>query len=357
MARGLDDLDRRLLERVQEGIQLVAAPFAAMAEELASTEHEIIKRIKSLKAVPHPVIRQISAIFDSQSLGYQSCLVAARIPADRLEEAAAIIGAHPGVSHNYQREHDYNLWYTLAVGPDSRLGLDRTLEILHRRSGAIETRKLQTIQLFKIGVKLNLSDRSPKPQQPAATRRTETPAGPITEMEKGLIRILQRDFPIARHPFKAWADEGGMTEAELLGAAQSFIDRKWMRRFAGVLHHREAGFDANAMGVWIVPADQQEKFGRMAAQFEAVSHCYLRPTYPDWPYNIFTMVHATSRQECEAILAQISEATGIKSYRALYSTREFKKVRVKYFTGDIEAWEREALRETTQPASAIKVPA
>jgi len=106
-----------------------------------------------------------------------------------------------------------------------------------------------------------------------------------------------------------------------------------------VLRHRAAGFGANAMGAWIVPQDRQEKFGAQAASFDAVSHCYLRPTYDDWPYSIFTMVHGKQSGDCEAVLAEISRVTGIDQYAALYSTHEYKKVRVKYFTPEIPEWE------------------
>jgi DNA-binding Lrp family transcriptional regulator len=95
------------------------------------------------------------------------------------------------------------------------------------------------------------------------------------------------------------------------------------------------------MGVWKVPSDQQEKFGEMAATYSAVSHCYLRPTYPDWPYNIFTMVHATDINECDKILQTISQQSGVKDYMALYSSKEYKKVRVKYFTPEVAKWESE----------------
>jgi siroheme decarboxylase len=110
-----------------------------------------------------------------------------------------------------------------------------------------------------------------------------------------------------------------------------------------VLRHRQAGFGANAMGAWVVPPEARETFGTTAASFSAVSHCYERPTYQDWPYSIFTMVHGQSREDCEQVLKAISVATGVTEYAALYSSQEYKKVRVKYFTGDIEAWEAEAM--------------
>jgi DNA-binding Lrp family transcriptional regulator len=113
-----------------------------------------------------------------------------------------------------------------------------------------------------------------------------------------------------------------------------------MRRFSAVLRHRELGFDANAMGVWIVPPQRQDAFGAVAAGFSQVSHCYLRPAYPDWPYNLYTMIHARRRIEGATLLKAIASATGIERYAALYSTHEYKKVRIRYFESDIAAWER-----------------
>jgi DNA-binding Lrp family transcriptional regulator len=129
---------------------------------------------------------------------------------------------------------------------------------------------------------------------------------------------------------------------ELLASAAEFRQRGIMRRFSAVLRHRELGFDANAMGVWIVPPNRQDAFGEIAAAFPQVSHCYLRPSYEDWPYNIYTMIHARRRADGSAILKAIASATGIEQYTALYSTHEYKKVRIQYFHSDIEEWEQMA---------------
>ena len=101
------------------------------------------------------ILRQLSAIFDTRALGYTSALIAAKIDPDRVDEAAAIISGHPGVSHNYKRNHAYNLWYTLAVPPGE--DFDAHLDVLHRDSGSLVTRKLPTLQLYKIGVKLDMT--------------------------------------------------------------------------------------------------------------------------------------------------------------------------------------------------------
>jgi DNA-binding Lrp family transcriptional regulator len=348
----LEKLDQRLLDVLQTEIPLVPRPFAAIGETVGASEDEVLKRVSAMKHPPapaRPIIRQISAIFDSKSLGYASTLVAAQVEEARLDEAAAVINLHPGVSHNYQRNHAFNLWYTLAVPPDSELGLEKTLAILHRQSGAKSTRMLPTLKLFKIGVKFDLSGdadlgaRSEEGEGGGWTQaQRDAAAGAVlSDTDKHHIRILQQDLPVVAEPFALWAQQGGVSEAALLEAGRDFLKRGLIRRFSAVLKHREAGISANAMGVWAVPAGQQDAFGKAAASYHAVSHCYLRRSYADWPYTMFTMVHAPTKEQCEQVLATISQETGIREYGALYSTKEYKKVRVKYFTPESAAWERE----------------
>lgn len=341
----MDDRDRQLLNLMQEKIPLVARPFEALGAELGLPEQEVLDRIHALKAPPSPVIRQISAIFDTKALGYQSSLVAAKVAPDHIERAADVINRHPGVTHNYERNHPYNLWYTVAVPPDSRFGLEKTVELLHQQSGAAVTRLFPTLRLYKIGVNFDLTGstgaaaRSEKPRFTEQHRR-QAMGFTVTDADKRMIRVLQQDLPIVPRPFDLWAAQADVDADELLAAAGRYLEQKRMRRFSAVLHHREAGFSANGMGAWNVPVEQRDAFGAVAGTFAAVSHCYLRPTYEDWPYSIFTMVHGTSEQDCHATLSAISQATGIADYAALFSTREFKKTRLKYFADDIEAWEQ-----------------
>jgi DNA-binding Lrp family transcriptional regulator len=339
------DVDEQLLAAVQEEVPLSRRPFADIARNLDLPESLVLERLGALKTGPRNAIRQIGAIFDSGALGYQSTLVAAKVPDHRLDAAAAAINEHPGVSHNYRRDHDYNLWYTLAVPPDTRLGLEATAQVLHQRSGAEATRLLPTIKMYKIGVMLDLDGgASATPSCPApkiaVTPVAHSPAAALSQREIQFVRVLQRDLPIVHRPFDAWAGELGVTVDELLAAAEQFRLRRIMRRFSAVLRHRQLGFDANAMGVWIVPPQRQDEFGAVAAGFSQVSHCYLRPVYPDWPYNLYTMIHARRRGEGEIILRAIASATGVDRYAALYSTHEYKKVRIRYFESDIGDWER-----------------
>jgi len=342
--KSLTEVQSRLLNIIQEEIPLVPQPFAEIAGRVGLSEEETLAEIRTLHLGDVRIVRQISAIFDTKALGYASSLVAARIAPGHVDAAAAVINAHPGVSHNYLRNHRYNLWYTVAVPPDSKLGLERTVQALHELSGAEQTRLMPTLRLYKIGVKLNLTgetDLSARSEGPKFTQadREAAMAFKITSADKPLIRVLQQNLPLVSRPFDTWAQQASVSVEELLAAARKYVEHKQMRRFSAVLFHREAGFTANGMGVWVVPPGKQDFFGKTAATFDAVSHCYLRPTYEDWPYTMFTMVHAPTPVECDQVLKTISEATGITEYASLYSGKEYKKIRVKYFTPETEAWE------------------
>lgn len=342
MSAVADPTDAALLGRLQEAVPCCARPFAELGERCGVGEDEVIARITRLKQ--ERIIRQISAIFDTRSLGYASSLVAAKIAPERVDEAAAVVSAHPGVSHNYLRNHEFNLWYTIAIPPTSRLGLERTVELLHQRSGALSTRLLPTLKLHKIGVRFDVEGGA-KPDDLAAPaysekNRTETKA--LTAGEIEFVRAMQRDLQVTPTPFLDLAAELGVSFEELRDLHEAFLASGRMRRFAAVLHHRKAGFGANAMGVWAGPQGDPaalERIGGIMAGFRAVSHCYERPSYPDWPYNLFTMIHGKSEDECRETLAAIGEATGLTDWQALFSSKEYKKVRVRYFTDAEERWE------------------
>lgn len=327
----MDGLDRKLLNLIQASVPLQERPFAILGRQLNLAEEDVIARVRRLKAA---AIRQVSAIFDSRSLGYQSTLVAFELPDDRVDAGAAVVTRHPGVSHNYRRDHRFNLWFTLTLHRSMSLMTD--VEALAAASGARRYLILPTLRLFKIGVQLDATgNEDPMRQEQGEIVHGFRAPQTLTPDEKQAVRVLQRDLPLVERPFLELAERfgDGLTQAELFGYAERFLDRGIMRRYSAVLRHRNAGFGANAMGVWVVPEDRMEDVGNRIARYAAVSHCYQRPAYPpDWPYNLFSMVHGRTVEEAGSILDAVSREVGITQYDKLYSTREYKKVRVKYFT-------------------------
>jgi DNA-binding Lrp family transcriptional regulator len=155
-----------------------------------------------------------------------------------------------------------------------------------------------------------------------------------------VIRALQGDMPVIAEPYAPAASQLNIPQGQLLEHLQAMQERRLLRRVAAILFHRRAGFSANGMGVWKVPDERVLELGSRMAAFRGISHCYQRPTYPDWPYSVFTMAHGRSKQECDAILESIAADTGIADRAILYSSTEFKKIRLEYFTSAHRDWER-----------------
>jgi DNA-binding Lrp family transcriptional regulator len=336
----LEDADRRLLNLMQGSFPIAPRPYARVGELGGLTEEETMARVRHL--LDKRIIRQVTPIFDTRALGYSSMLVAARVDPEHPHRAAQIINAHPGVSHNYLRNHEFNLWFTIATEPDSQLGLEGTLQVLAREAGAESVRQLPTLKLFKIRMDLEMEgDTDALAQATEVKEPVELDPQPYDELDIAVIRALQGDMPVVPEPYADAAAELGMSLQRFLDHLAGMQERGLLRRVAAILYHRRAGFSANGMGVWQVPDEQILDIGRRMAAVRGISHCYQRPTYADWPYSVFTMAHGRSKEECDAVLDSIAEQTGISERATLYSSTEFKKIRLLYFTDEFTAWERE----------------
>jgi siroheme decarboxylase len=339
-AVSLDDLDRKLLNLMQSRFPLEPRPYAAVARAAEVTERQVLIRVQRLLA--ERIIRQVTPIYDTRALGYGSMLVAAKVDPEHPWRAAKIVNSHPGVSHNYLRNHDFNMWFTIAVEPDSRLGLEGTLRVLAELTGAESIRQLPTLKLFKIRMNLEMEGDTKALSSPGAL---EEPVDlePVSyeELDMEVIRATQGDLPVVEEPYVAAAERLGMSVDRLLEHMRGMHERGLLRRVAAILFHRRAGFSANGMGVWKVPPESIVELGPRMASFRGISHCYQRPTYEDWPYSVFTMAHGRSKEECDAVLDAIAEQTNIHERATLYSSTEFKKIRLLYFTEDFKNWERQ----------------
>jgi len=338
----LDETDKRLMNMLQSNFPLDPEPFALVAGEAELELDDVLGRTQRL--LDGRIIREITPIFDTRALGYESMLVAAKVDSENPQRAARIVNAHPGVSHNYLRTHDFNLWFTIATPPDSELGLRGTLDALMEETGAESMRELPTLTLFKINMNLEMekgTDALAAAVEAAPPRELEPQ--PYDEDDIALIRALQGPMAAVARPYDTAAQELGISTEELLDRLRAMIDRKILRRVAAILYHRRAGFSANGMGVWKVPEDEIMTTGAKMASFRGISHCYQRPTYEDWPYSVFTMAHGRSKEECDAVLDAIAAQCGMgpDDRATLYSSTEYKKIRLHYFTGDYARWEAE----------------
>ncbi|MBI4188038.1 MAG: Lrp/AsnC family transcriptional regulator [Chloroflexi bacterium] len=323
----LDDTDRKLLNLVQLEFPLTAEPYVGLGVLLGIGGEEVIRHIEQLKTAG--IIRQIGPVIDARSLGYRTTLVAMRVPENRLDKAAEVIVEHPGVSHAYERDHHFNFWFTLAIPPatDPEVELKR----LTGPVGAEAVFALPALKLFKLRAYFAMGDEG------QSTAETEAPPGDVLRpgvevswLDRLVINELQQDLPLVSQPFTVISDRLGMSVDNLLARCRWLKQYGVIRRFGAAINHKRAGFEANAMTCWVAPPNKVDAVGHKLAALREVSHCYERKTNPLWQYNLFAMVHEHSREMCQQLADRVSAETGLGDSIMLFSTKEFKKVRVKY---------------------------
>lgn len=322
----IDESDAKLLDILQGDFPVTSRPFDVIAERLACSPAEVISRISRLTNTG--VIRQISAIFDSAALGYQSALVALRVDDVCLDAVAERIAAHRGVSHCYSRDSDYNLWFTITVGPGA--DLDGEVGSLITLDGVRSAMVLPALRVYKIGVFLRMGEAASH-DNAARVCRASAHAIELDSDDIEAVKVLQRDLPLVETPFAELASAAGMSEDDLLDRAERFLEMGVMRRFGAVLRHGEAGYRSNAMVCWRVERKNLDEIGRKMAENPAVSHCYERPSYPDWPYTLYTMIHCRTDAQLRQTIESLAHLCAISEYVVLKTVREYKKSRVSYF--------------------------
>ncbi len=324
----MDNLDKEILNEIQWTFPLTSQPYHDIAKKFDVSLETVKEKLIRLKKIG--ILRQLSAIFDTRKLGYKSSLVAMEIESDKLDYVALQVNKHPGVSHNYERNHQFNLWFTLAVPPGSDLKAE--VDKFSKLKGIKMVRLLPTIKLFKIGVKLDMVEEKKHEIKPSEEKKKIRDVKFIpTEEDKEFIRELQKDLDIVDKPFSKTAQKLGMTEEQIFEKLKYYEEIGVMRRFAAILRHRDLGFVANGMIVWKVPEERITEVGVKLGSFPQVSHCYQRPVYPDWPYNVFSMIHCKSEDEAHQVAKTIQNQINVEEYMILFSSREFKKTRVEYF--------------------------
>lgn len=348
----MDDLDRSLLNLLQTAFPIEARPYLSLARQTGVSEQEAWQRVQTLRE--QGIIRRLGGVFDSHRLGYHSTLCAAKVPADKIEELSELLQDISGVTHNYLRNHAYNMWFTLIAPSENEV--EKILERVKMVLGTEEVYSLPATALFKINVDFDFS----QDKQDEKDANTETTDGDekltnpkqnginfrmwcngqkpephvVDEEDKALIRHLQGDLPGSLTPFADIAQELAWEEEDVLGRARNLKEAGLIRRFGSVLRHQKAGFTANVMGVWKVPDERTEEVGKIMAGFREVSHCYQRPALSDWPYTLFTMIHAQSTEGCREVMQKISQATGVNVFDMLYTQKELKKSSMQYFIED-----------------------
>jgi len=328
----LDEQDKALMSVIQSNFPVDRRPFERLGAYLDADPEDIERRIRKLR--DEGVIRRLGAVFDSKKLGYVSTLAAARIDADKIDDAAAEVSKLPGVTHNYRRENAYNLWFTLTCPSQEKL--QQTLEDLREKLGTREIRSMPALKVFKISVNFKFADASEAVKAAAGHARAftaphEAPSDPLSDEQKQLVRLLQESLSDSHKPFDEIADQLGWSVGRVLEQIEDWLASGVIRRLGAVVRHQRLGFRANGMAVLDVPADREDQVGAALARRPEISHCYCRPRLPDFPYGLFAMTHGRDEQEVRDLVASLAAELEIENFDVLFSTTEYKKVSMKYF--------------------------
>ena len=314
-------LDKQICDRLQKGLSLCRRPFSDIAEELGVSEDEILSRVNKL--LEAGVIRRLSAMINYRSLGRASTLVAAAVDDDRIEEVAGVISGLENVSHNYQRDHFYNLWFTLQ-GQD-QADIDGQLKKLSDEL-KIDFKSLPVERFFKLDVNFDIADGSNKVTE---KKNLAEQVVELTDLQKKILTKIQQPIKPVADAFDFLCDDETDIDAAL-EVLRQLKNAGVIKRLAAVLNYRLLGYDANVMFVCKIDESAAESAGRKLAAYRQVSHCYQRKTFAGFDYNLFAMIHAKTMGEIVCLIDEFVASENITDYQLLTTVREFKKKPVQH---------------------------
>ncbi len=316
----LDPLDLKLLDRWQRDFPLVPRPYAKLAYILETTEADVLQRYRSL--LSDNAMTRIGAVFRPNTVG-ASTLAALAVPAAELERVAELVNGETGVNHNYEREHRFNLWF-VVTGRD-RSAIVQTLQRIRTASGC-SLIEAPLDQAFHLDLGFSLEGRSRKPRGSSLIQPHERPR--LDMVDRRLIAALESGLPLSMRPYLDVGTELMLSEASVIGRIRDMIVQGVISRFGVVVRHRRLGYTANAMAVWDIDDDQVAHIGTTLAAHPAVTLCYSRlRQQPDWPYNLFCMIHSRAREEALSVIDELNADCELAALpqAVLFSRRCFKQ--------------------------------
>ncbi|MBK7613148.1 MAG: Lrp/AsnC family transcriptional regulator [Burkholderiales bacterium] len=311
-----------LLNPWQRGFPLLREPFAPIAAALNRSVPEVLAGYAALQA--NGSLSRIGGVF-GPGAGGAALLAAMAVPASRLQVVAERVSAHPGVNHNYQREHRYNLWFVMTGR--SAEAVAQAMAALEQATG-LPALRLRMQRAYRIDLGFDLRHRTAPEAMPAARG-----AAPIADADLPLAALVEEGLPLLDHPFDAWAQALGRAPEAVLATLQHWLASGTLKRFGTIVRHHELGFDANAMTVFNLPDALVDGCGEALAREPGVTLAYRRERAPEWPYNLYCMVHGRDREAVLAVLARAVARCGLQSHpqQTLFSLQRYKQTGARRF--------------------------
>ena len=326
----MEILTERLLNNYQRNFPLLPAPFEHIAQSLNTDSGTVLKRLRELQE--NGAVSRVGAVFKPNTVGV-STLAAIAVPDCLIENVAPIISAFPQVNHNYEREHEYNLWFVVTA--EDQPALEQSLRHIEERTGyPVLSLPLVKDYHIDLGFPMQL-DQQPEPVMPE--RKSAPPVQTASNTDpasaEDLIDAIQDGLPLVARPYRQIAERLGWSEQQVIDRLQQMLESGVIKRLGVVVRHHELGYRANAMVVWDVPDDAVDQLGYQLGRQDCVTLCYQRPRrLPQWPYNLFCMVHGRDRDDVLACVERMVEGLGLEQLpkSVLFSGRRFKQRGARY---------------------------
>lgn len=331
-AESMSEHEFRLLNEWQRDFPHCPQPYAEVGAAFGIDELAVIELLDRLRRQGR--VSRVGAIVRPHVLGW-STLAAVAVPVERIEAVATLIDGFAEVNHNYEREHRFNLWFVVAAATRARV--DAVLEEIADRSG-LQPLVLPMLRDYHIDLGFDL-DGLPGTRE-CASRRTPSPDTAVlrtalTAVDRRLMAALEDGLALTPRPYAALGADAGLTEAAAIAGLERLLRLGVLRRFGVIVRHRELGYTANAMLVWDVPDARVDTLGRLLGDQPGVTLCYRRARQPpDWPYNLFCMLHGRDREEVLGRIARLRDTFDLADLpsQTLFSRRRFKQCGARYAT-------------------------
>ncbi len=326
MIDNVEKNSRDILRVLQADFPVIERPFLQVGTRLGMSEQEVIGAIRSY--IDDGIIRTFGPVFDPRKLGYRSTLIAAQVDSERVAELAAMMLDIREITHNYLRDHDYNLWFTVTARTD--LIMERIIKQVEKFPGVRKVLNLPMVKAFKIRAVFGAENDSPV----IDGADTEEPSALLDYIDESLVRALQENFPLVDRPYLVIGDRAHMGEVEVVNTVRKWTEDGTIRRFGARLNHRNAGWTSNTLVAW--GGGNIDMHGRTFSAMKEVSHCYKRTPHHEWPYELYTMVHAPSSVEMQDTLERMKALAEDSKPVFMNTLFELKKTSMKFFLEDTE---------------------
>ncbi|MCA0176880.1 MAG: Lrp/AsnC family transcriptional regulator [Proteobacteria bacterium] len=310
-----------LLNNWQHDFPLVARPFEAIAAATGRSADAVMATYAEHFGAGR--ISRIGGVFAGRA-GGDAMLAAMAVPPADLARVAAIVSAHPGVNHNYEREHRHNLWFVLTGA--SAAAVDAALADLEARTG-LPALALRMVRPYHIDLGFDLHGL----HRTAARQRA--PGEPVTEADRPLAACVEAGLPLVPEPYAAWAAQCGRSPDQVLACLARWLQAGTLRRFGVIVRHHELGIAANAMSVFDVADTDVDGLGERLAAQPGITLAYRRQRAPGWRYNLYAMSHGRDRAAVAAVMDAAIAACGLAALpqARLFSRQRFKQTGARRF--------------------------